>query len=162
MHRSPLGGRQAFTMMEIMIVVALIGLLAVLAIPAFMTSRRRAQDTAFINDLRILSAAFTQYTMTSGDFPPNQGPGVLPPEIVDCMPTRYDFTAATPIGGYWDWDRAPQRGQQIYGCYAGLSVSLPSRTTAQMAEIDARIDDGDLTTGIFRSRAGGYICILEQ
>jgi prepilin-type N-terminal cleavage/methylation domain-containing protein len=45
-----------FTLVEIMIVVAIIGLLASIAIPNFVTSRKNAQATACINNIRIQGA----------------------------------------------------------------------------------------------------------
>ena len=44
--------RAAFTLVEIMIVVAVIGLLAAIAIPNFVYSRAKSQANACINNLR--------------------------------------------------------------------------------------------------------------
>jgi prepilin-type N-terminal cleavage/methylation domain-containing protein len=46
-----------FTLVEIMIVVAIIGLLATIAIPNFMRARLQAQRSACINNLRQLDGA---------------------------------------------------------------------------------------------------------
>lgn len=46
-----------FTLVEIMIVVAIIGLLATIAVPNFMRSRESAQLTAIVNNLRIIENA---------------------------------------------------------------------------------------------------------
>ena len=46
-----------FTLVEIMIVVAIIGMLAAIAIPNFVTSRKNAQATACINNIRIIQGA---------------------------------------------------------------------------------------------------------
>jgi hypothetical protein len=43
-----------------------------------------------------------------------------------------------------------------------VSVYQPDRTTAEMADIDKIIDDGNLSTGVFRQRSNGYIFILQQ
>lgn len=45
-----------FTLVEIMIVVAIIGLLAAIAIPNFVRARLRAQQTVCINNLRQIDA----------------------------------------------------------------------------------------------------------
>jgi prepilin-type N-terminal cleavage/methylation domain-containing protein len=156
-------GPSAFTILELMIVVSVIGLLAVLAIPAAWRARMRAQNSAFINDLRVVTdAAFEQYAITYGNYPPNAGPGAEPDGIRDLLPRSFSWTGKNSIGGLWDWDRAPTRADKLYGCYAGLSVFEPARTSAQMREIDRAIDDGNLETGKFRSRADGYIYILEE
>ena len=52
-----------FTLVEIMIVVAIIALLAAIAVPGFMRSRKRTQATRVINDLRLISAAVDQYAL---------------------------------------------------------------------------------------------------
>lgn len=61
--------RQGFTLVEIMIVVAIIGLLAAIAMPSFAKARRNAQVAAQMNDLRILEDAFQLYAMENKGFP---------------------------------------------------------------------------------------------
>src|SRR5438067_9131126 len=52
-----------FTLVEIMIVVAIIALLASLAVPGFLRARKRAQATSIKNDLRLIDAAVDQYAI---------------------------------------------------------------------------------------------------
>ena len=69
--------RAGFTLVEIMIVVAIIGLLAAIAIPNFVRARQTAQANACINNLRQIDGAIQQWalennqpasaTVTSGD-----------------------------------------------------------------------------------------------
>lgn len=56
-------GRSGFTLVEIMLVVAIIGMLAMLAIPALARARMRSQQTACINNLRQIEAAKAQWAM---------------------------------------------------------------------------------------------------
>jgi len=56
----------AFTLVEIMIVVVIIGLLAAMAIPAFQRVRSSSQDKAVMNNLRQLSNASSQYYLEHG------------------------------------------------------------------------------------------------
>jgi prepilin-type N-terminal cleavage/methylation domain-containing protein len=51
----------AFTLVEIMIVVAIIGLLAAIAIPNFVRARTTAQQNACINNLRQIDSAKQQW-----------------------------------------------------------------------------------------------------
>jgi type IV pilus assembly protein PilA len=58
--------RQGFTLVEIMIVVVIIGLLAMMAVPAFNKVRRTSQDKTVTNNARQLSAAADQYFLENG------------------------------------------------------------------------------------------------
>ena len=55
--------RAGFTLVEIMIVVAIIALLAAIAVPGFLRSRKRSQATAILNDARIIDGAIDQYAI---------------------------------------------------------------------------------------------------
>ena len=55
--------RGGFTLVEIMIVVAIIALLASIAVPNFLRSRKRAQATACLEDLRMIDEAIDQYAL---------------------------------------------------------------------------------------------------
>ena len=58
--------RSAFTLVEIMIVVTIIGLLAALAIPGLQRSRMRSQGYRIINDARQADAAIDQWALETG------------------------------------------------------------------------------------------------
>ena len=52
-----------FTLVEIMIVVAIIALLAAIAVPGFLRARKRSQASKILNDLRMIDAAVDQYAI---------------------------------------------------------------------------------------------------
>jgi prepilin-type N-terminal cleavage/methylation domain-containing protein len=52
-----------FTLVEIMIVVAIIALLAAIAVPGFLRARKRSQASRILNDLRMIDSAVDQYAV---------------------------------------------------------------------------------------------------
>ena len=65
--------KAGFTLVEIMIVVAIIGLLAAIAIPNFVRARTTAQTNACINNLRQIDSAKEQWALET-----RQGIGATP------------------------------------------------------------------------------------
>ena len=55
--------RGGFTLVEIMIVVAIIALLAAIAVPNFLRARKRSQATRILEDLRMVDSAIDQYAI---------------------------------------------------------------------------------------------------
>ena len=72
--------KSGFTLVEIMIVVAIIGLLAAIAIPNFVRARTSAQANACINNLRQIDGAKQQYALE------NKAAATYTPALTDIQP----------------------------------------------------------------------------
>jgi len=63
MSHSNAKSHKGFTLVEIMIVVAIIALLAAIAVPGFLRARKRSQASRILNDLRMIDSAVDQYAI---------------------------------------------------------------------------------------------------
>jgi prepilin-type N-terminal cleavage/methylation domain-containing protein len=109
----------AFTLVEIMIVVAIIALLAAIAVPGFLRARKRSQASKILNDLRLIDSAVDQYGIET-----NKASG-----------------SAVAVS---DWTNYLKKGSQLYNTGADLFTnaygaqtvdSLPSVPAASKAAL---------------------------
>jgi prepilin-type N-terminal cleavage/methylation domain-containing protein len=147
--------RRAFTLVEIMIVVVIIALLAALALPASMRVRAAAQNSRYVSDLRTFAQAFETFSTTNGGWPPNSGSGVVPVGMSGMLRDG-TWTGVNSVGGRWNWD------YNNFGVTAAISSTGVIVSDAQMEAIDARIDDGNLTTGLFQKISTRFVFILQE
>ena len=59
----PAARNRGFTLVEIMIVTAIIALLAAIAVPGFLRARKRSQGVSVLTDLRLIDGAMDQYAL---------------------------------------------------------------------------------------------------
>ena len=87
-----------FTLVEIMIVVAIIGLLAAIAIPSFVKARNTSQQNACINNLRQIDGAKEQWAMAAKQ---SDGDSVTTDDVNDYI--KGDTTPTCPGGGTYTY-----------------------------------------------------------
>jgi general secretion pathway protein G len=62
-------GKKGYTLLELMIVVAIVGILVTLAIPTFQQSAMKAKEAALKQNLFTMRAVIDQYYADRGDYP---------------------------------------------------------------------------------------------
>ena len=115
--------RGGFTLVEIMIVVAIIALLAAIAVPNFLRARKRSQATRILEDLRIIDSGQDQYAIET-----NKSTGA-PILWTDLQAYFKNGTVLYNSGGY------DMLGNQ-YNDGAGFSVDfIPAVSTATFSKL---------------------------
>ncbi len=68
--------KKAFTLIEILIVVAMLGILAAIALPQFQSQSDKAREAAAKDNLRVLRSTIEIYAAQHKDYPPGYTNGV--------------------------------------------------------------------------------------
>jgi prepilin-type N-terminal cleavage/methylation domain-containing protein len=92
--------RGGFTLVEIMIVVAIIALLAAIAVPNFLRARKRSQATRILEDLRMIDSAVDQYAIEANRTAGSTVPWVAIQQYLKKGSQLYN-TGASVIGGVY-------------------------------------------------------------
>ena len=97
-------GESGFTLIDMLFVVALVGLLSTLAIPGLMRARGAAQVTSALGTLRVINSGQLSFAITCGlgfYAPDLQTLGVVPPGGVDAyLPPEMTAAATFIKSGY--------------------------------------------------------------
>jgi type IV pilus assembly protein PilA len=139
--------KQAFTLVEIMVVVVIIGLLAAVAIPAFKRVTVKSQATTIVNNLRQFESALNQYSLENGSWPPDALQGALPAGMsaTNFPVAAWQAGVNGAGGGTYDWD------YNVDNITAGIVIAINPANNADpvWAAVDQIIDDGNTATGNF-------------
>lgn len=155
---------EAFTLVEVMVVVVIIGLLAAAGLPGYRHITMRSKVTAIENDLRQFTTAAQTYTLQNGHWPADSAPQVPPPELANALPAN--FRLKTPMGGVYKWCS----GGDVDGIPAKAGLALVSVTGNPLNDdldlvtmLDRQMDDGNIETGAIQvGSTNSVVFIIEK
>jgi prepilin-type N-terminal cleavage/methylation domain-containing protein len=147
--------RAAFSLLEIIVVVTVIGLLVSIALPAYGKLQKKSINTLMTNELRIASGALEYYVFDNGGWPPD-GAGSWPTELTGYLPPPDRWNKPTPIGGTWAWALDTDEAA------ASLRINNFSAPVDQLTELDRMMDDGIPTTGNLLVTGTTLIYVLQK
>jgi prepilin-type N-terminal cleavage/methylation domain-containing protein len=139
-----------FTLIEIMIVVAVIGLLCAIAVPGIINARTTAQNTYLMEELKETTEAFQMYEADNQILPLQSSGvslaistvGVVPPGMELYMPKNSHWTNGAY--GTWLWIYWPG---VLPGYQGFIYLYNPNLTDDAMKFLDTKLDDGNTSTG---------------
>jgi len=136
--------RPAFTLVEILIVVVILGILAAVVVPRFAGATDEAKMGAFIASLMTYADVCEYFAAREGFYPPDSSSGTMPNGF-DTYVDQDEFESPTPLGGVWDTEFNDS------GVTAAVGVHFNGGPVpAFMLQVDEKFDDGDLSTGLFQ------------
>ncbi|MBE7558666.1 prepilin-type N-terminal cleavage/methylation domain-containing protein [bacterium] len=98
--------KAAFTLIELLIVVAIIAILAAIAIPNFLHAQIRAKVARVQSDYMALAVAMESYNVDHQDYPPAVG-GVHYAEFLP-LSTPVRYIASIPLDPFRPWEVCPR------------------------------------------------------
>lgn len=91
-----------FTLVELVVVVAVVSILARIALPSLQEAVIRARAAAALGDVDVVRTAAANYHARTSQWPAETATGVVPPELVQDLPDGFSFEREQY---QLDWDR---------------------------------------------------------
>lgn len=136
--------KKGFTLIELVIVIAILGILAGIAIPRFLNATATARGAKIVADLRTIDSAIVIYNAKTGNLP--TATTDLTTAGTGTNPTQYQLLAAWPT---------PATGTVIFPVAPDTKVTIASGATYALDTTNGRATlNGNTATDLSEGGAG--------
>ncbi len=159
--RSPsLKSCRGYTLIELMIVTSIISIVTMGVRSGFQRITARSGATAFWNDGRVFSEAFSRYAQEKGSYPADQTVARTVPAGMGDYLRQTAWLRTTPLGGTYDWDNKDAHNSLGVTFNAAIKVTGCTWSLENLQLLDQWFDDGNLATGNIRVTDAGSTVFL--
>ena len=131
--------RSAFTLVELMVVVTIIGLIARIAVPRVTQFRLRGQAARIVGDMETIRGAAFHVVADSGVWPVGAGPGVIPNELKPYLPPGLSFTPTSGVEYEWRLTGMPNGDPSLATVGATMGMGADVTDGALLGELQRQL-----------------------
>lgn len=124
-------GHRGFTLVELITVVAVLGILVGVSIPQYQQVRRRADAAAVVGAVHVVRHAAYSYNESTQEWPPGAAFGRTPPGLAGYLPSGFSLTQPTFSLAWMSLD-VVQNG--LTETIHTIGISVPDGLTCQEVE----------------------------